>query len=75
MKKHNNPYSLKERIICHILKHLITTLPMLAGYVVMTYAVCAYSWTWTGFVKLCIELVLGGGLLALGAIILQYIDD
>ena len=77
MKITKRPYSRATIICAHILKYLITTVPMLIGCAVVIYAVCAfqYQYRWAALVKLGIELVLGGGLFALGAVNYNYFES
>lgn len=68
-------YSRATIIGAHILKNLMSTVPMLVGCFVIIYAVCAYQYSWAGFAKFSIEFLLGGGLLTLGALIFDYFEN
>lgn len=66
----------RTQIICaHILKHLMTTVPMLVGCTVVVYGACTYQYSWAGLAKFGIKLTLGGGLFILGAIIGNYFEN
>ena len=68
-------YNLKERIIAHILKHLMTTVPMLMGCAIVLYGACTYQYSWAGLARFGIEFAIGGTLFILGALIGNYFEN
>lgn len=68
-------YSRTQIICAHILKHLMTTVPMLVGCAVIIYGACAYTPSWAGLARLGIEITIGGGLFTLGALIGNYFEN
>lgn len=66
----------RTQIICaHVIKHLITSLPMLMGCTVVIYGVCAYQYSWAGLARFGIEFVIGATLFILGALIGSYLEN
>ena len=75
MKTTNRRYSRTQIICAHIIKHLITTLPMLMGCAVVIYGVCAYQYSWAGLARFGIEFAIGATLFILGALIGSYFEN
>lgn len=63
------------RILAHILKHLMTTVPMLVGTLIVLYAICSYEYSWLGMAHFIVQCMIGGGLVALGYVILDAFNS
>ena len=64
-----------NRTLAYILKHLMTTAPILVGILVVIFATCTYTYSWVGMAHLIVQYILGFGLATLGWIILDYFNN
>lgn len=66
----------RTTIICaHILKHLMTTVPIIIGSLITIYAVCVFQPCHIGMIKLIIQIAIGLGITILGCIILNQFEN
>ena len=75
MKTTKRPYSRTTIICAHILKHLMTSVPMTVGFFAVLGSVGSYELCRIGMAQFWIQTILGFGLAALGAIILNYFES
>ena len=68
-------YTRKQVIIAHILKHLMTSVPMTVGFLAVLGSVGSYELVRIGVVQMFIQCILGFGLMILGAVICNYFES
>lgn len=75
MKTTNRRYSRKQIICAHILKHLMTSVPMTIGFLAVLGSVGSYELARIGTAQFLVQTILGAGLCVLGALILNYFEN
>ena len=68
-------YSQREIIIAHVIKHLLTTVPMTAGFLVVLGTVGSYELDRIGVTQTITQCVLAFGLMILGSVIYEYFES
>ena len=68
-------YSRREIILAHIIKHLITTVPMTIGFLAALGSAGSYELDRIGTTQMITQCVLGFGLMGLGAVIYNYFEN